>query len=75
VADNDRTRLEIAFRDGPSLTVFVTPETADALEGAVGNGSPDAVTFEAEDGRYTVVLRMIAFVKRHVRESRVGFGS
>jgi len=75
VADAERTRLEIAFRDGQSLTIFVTPETADALEGAVGTGSPDAVSFEAEDGRYTVVLRTIAFIKRHVRESRVGFGS
>jgi hypothetical protein len=75
VADADRTRLEIAFRDGQTLTVFVTQETADALEGAVGAGSPDAVSFEAEDGRYTVVLRTIAFVKRHVRESRVGFGA
>ena len=75
MADAERTRLEIAFRDGQSLTIFVTPETADALEGAVGTGSPDAVSFEAEDGRYTVVLRTIAFIKRHVRESRVGFGS
>ena len=75
MAERDRTRLEIAFRDGQSLTVFVSPETADALEGAVGTGSPDAVTFEAEDGRYTIVLRTIAFVKRHVRESRVGFGA
>ena len=75
MADGDRTRLEIAFRDGQALTVFVTLETADALEGAIGTGSPEAVAFEAEDGRYTVVLGTIAFVKRHVRESRVGFGS
>jgi hypothetical protein len=68
-------RLEIAFRDGQALTVVVEPATADELEAAVGNGAPEAVRFEAEDGRYTVVLRTIAFVKRHVRESRVGFGS
>jgi hypothetical protein len=68
-------RLEIAFRDGQALTVVVTPATADELEAAVGNGAPEAVRFEAEDGRYTVVLRTIAFVKRHARESRVGFGA
>ena len=38
VAEGDRTRLEIAFRDGQALTVFVSPETADALEGALGDG-------------------------------------
>jgi len=75
VADADRVRLEIAFRDGQSLSVYVSSETADALEGALGQSEPEAATFEAEDGRYTVILRTVAFLKRHVRESRVGFGS
>ena len=34
------------------------------------NGS----TFDAEDGRYTVSLRRIVYVKRFAREGRVGFG-
>jgi hypothetical protein len=67
--------MEIAFRSGQSLTVHVTPETADELESALAKGAAEAVTFDAEDGRYTTVVRMVAFVKRHVRESRVGFGS
>ena len=71
----ERIRLEIAFRSGQSLTVNVAPETADELEVALANGEPDAVTFEAEDGRYTVGLRKIVFVKRFARESRVGFGA
>jgi hypothetical protein len=75
VAEQDRIRLEIAFRYGQSLTVNVAPKTADELEAALANGEPDAVTFEAEDGRYTAVVKMIAFVKRHARESRVGFGA
>jgi hypothetical protein len=33
------------------------------------------VTFEAEDGRYSVAVRKIVFVKRFARESRVGFGA
>ncbi|HEY4348987.1 MAG TPA: hypothetical protein VGM80_15525 [Gaiellaceae bacterium] len=74
-APADRVRLEIAFRSGQSLTVFVTPATADELEGALAKGEPDAVVFDAEDGRYTAVVRMVAFVKRHARESRVGFGA
>ncbi|HEX4520893.1 MAG TPA: hypothetical protein VH063_15035 [Gaiellaceae bacterium] len=74
MADAERIRVEIAFRSGQSLTVHVAPGTADELESAL-KGSAEAVTFDAEDGRYTAVVRMIAFVKRHARESRVGFGS
>jgi hypothetical protein len=75
VAETERIRLEIAFRSGQSLTVTVSPKTADELEAALAKGEPDAVTFDAEDGRYTAVVRMIAFVKRHAREPRVGFGA
>jgi hypothetical protein len=75
VAEAERIRLEVSFRGGQSLTVSVTSETADELEAALAKGEPDAVTFDAEDGRYTAVVRMIAFVKRHARESRVGFGA
>ena len=75
MADPERIRLEIAFRSGQSLTVHVAVKTADELEAALAKGEPEAVSFEAEDGRYTAVVRMIAFVKRHSRESRVGFGA
>jgi hypothetical protein len=75
VADAGRVRLEISFRGGQSLTVSVAQKTADELEAALAKGEPDAVTFDADDGRYTTVVKMIAFVKRHARESRVGFGA
>lgn len=75
MADADRLRIEIGFRGGQSLTISVTPASAEALDAALAGGSPDAVSLEAEDGRYTVVIRMVAFVKRHLRESRVGFGA
>ncbi len=75
MGDAERIRLEIAFRYGQSLTVNVTPKIADELEAALARGEPDALTFDAEDGRYTAVVKMIAFVKRHARESRVGFGA
>src|SRR5205814_90792 len=32
-----------------------------------------AFSFEAEDGRYTVSLRRVVYVKRFTREARVGF--
>jgi hypothetical protein len=75
MAETERVRVEIAFRSGQSLTVHIPIATADELEAALAKGSPDAVSFDAEDGRYTAVVKMIAFVKRHARESRVGFGS
>ncbi len=75
MAEIERLRIEIGFRGGQSLTVNVTPASADALDAALAAGSPDAVSLDAEDGRYTVVIKMIAFVKRHLRESRVGFGA
>ena len=75
MAESERVRVEIAFRSGQSLTVNIPSATADELEAALAKGTPDAVSFDADDGRYTAVVKMIAFVKRHARESRVGFGS
>jgi hypothetical protein len=75
VADAERVRLEIAFRSGQTLSVSVPAVTADGLDVALAKGDPDTVSFEDEDGRYTVVVKSITFVKRHVRESRVGFGA
>jgi hypothetical protein len=75
VADGDRVRLEIAFEGGQALTIFVAADVADELDSALADGTEGASTFEAEDGRYTVALRKITFVKRFARESRVGFGA
>jgi hypothetical protein len=75
VADADRVRIEVAFREGQSLAIYVNSVTADELEASLARGEPDAVVFDAEDGRYTVVVGTVAFLKRHVRESRVGFGA
>jgi hypothetical protein len=33
------------------------------------------MSFDAEDGRYTVAIPKIVYVKRFARESRVGFGA
>jgi hypothetical protein len=38
-------------------------------------GDGDSVSFEAEDGRYTLALKKIVFVKRYAREATVGFGA
>ena len=48
---------------------------ADALERALAGGEDGSVALEASDGRYVVQLRRVVYVKRFVRESRVGFGA
>ena len=50
-------------------------EAADELERRLASGEESVLTIDAEDGRYAVVLGHIAYVKRFLRESRVGFGS
>jgi hypothetical protein len=68
-----RVRIEIAFDGGQVLAAFVPADVADALERALGQSGEDAFALEAEDGRYTVSLRRVVYVKRFMRDSRVGF--
>lgn len=75
MAENERTRLEIAFEGQQVLSVSVPSVTADDLDRVLAGGADDSFTFEAEDGRYTLSLRRIVWVKRYARESRVGFGA
>lgn len=75
MADIERMRLEIAFKGGQTLSVTVPAATADDLERSLASGDGESLSFEAEDGRYTVAVKSIVFVKRHARESRVGFGA
>jgi hypothetical protein len=74
MSSNDRLRVEIAFDGNQVLSVYVPAATADDLEGALA-GKEESLSFEAEDGHYTVLMRKIVYVKRLARESRVGFGS
>jgi hypothetical protein len=74
VASGERLRMEIAFDGGQMVSVLVSAGVADELERALGSGSEAAFPLDAEDGRYTFVLRRVVWVKRFARESRVGFG-
>ncbi len=71
----ERVRIEIAFDGGQIMSALVAASAAEALEQALASGSDSAFALEAEDGRYTVALRRVVYVKRFARESRVGFGS
>jgi hypothetical protein len=68
-----RVRIEIAFDGGQVLGAFVPADSADALERALGQSGDEAFALDAEDGRYTVSLRRVVYVKRFTKEARVGF--
>jgi hypothetical protein len=71
----DKVRVEVAYQGGQSFTTLMSNDDADELERRLGSGDESVFTIDAEDGRYAVVLRHIAYVKRFLRESRVGFGT
>jgi phage baseplate assembly protein gpV len=75
MADTERIRIEIAFEGPQVLSVLVPAPAADDLDRALSSDDGAAFSFEAEDGRYTVLLRRVVYVKRFARESRVGFGA
>jgi hypothetical protein len=74
VADRDRVWLEIAFEGGQALRVIVPLQTAEDLDRGLASDG-DSLSFEAEDGRYTLALKKIVFVRRSTREATVGFGA
>jgi hypothetical protein len=74
MSSNDRVRVEIAFDGNQVLSIYVPSATADDLDRALA-GDHESLSFEAEDGRYTLQLRKVVYVKRLARESHVGFGA
>jgi hypothetical protein len=74
MSSNDRVRVEIAFDGNQVLSVYVPSATADDLDRALA-GDQESLSFEAEDGRYTVHIGKVVYLKRLARESRVGFGA
>ena len=71
---DDSVRIEIAFAGGPVIAATVVATSADALERAVAAGSGGAHTLDTDDGRVTVALDRVAYIKRFARDARVGFG-
>ncbi len=71
----ERVRIEIGFDGGQVMGALVEIDAADRLEQALSSGEEGALALGVDDGRYTVSLRRIVYVKRFAREGRVGFGS
>ena len=74
MAEAESIRIEIAFRGGQIMAAMVSPEAADGLEHALADGRDGTFALDASEGRYSVVLPQVVYVKRFARESRVGFG-
>lgn len=72
---DERVWLEIAFEGGQALRVTVPLATAEDLDRGLASENRDSLSFEAEDGRYTLALGKIVFVKRYARDVAVGFGA
>jgi hypothetical protein len=73
LASDDRVRIEIGFDGGQIMGADVTSTSADELEQALANGSDASLALDADDGRYTLALRRVVYVKRFTREARLGF--
>ena len=52
----------------------MAPDTADAVERALAASSQGTLQLDTVDGRLTVALPQVVYLKRFARESSVGFG-
>jgi molybdopterin-binding protein len=75
LAETESVRVELGFDGGQIMGALVTVESADSLERALADGREVVHALDANDGRYTVVVGRIVYLKRFARESRVGFGN
>ena len=65
----------MGFDGGQIMGANVQAPTADELERALAAGAGPSFAIDADDGRYTLRVDKIVYMKRFARESRVGFGA
>ena len=71
--ETETVRIEVGFDGGQIMSALVTADGADALERALRDEGPPLIALDADDGRYTILLRRVLYLKRYAREARVGF--
>jgi len=74
-ANEHDTRIEIGFEGSQIMSALVTTAAADDLEKALAAANDGTLVLDAEDGRYTVALGRVVYLKRFAREGRLGFVS
>jgi hypothetical protein len=75
MADAERVVVEIGFDGGQIMGARLTEASADELEKAMSGNRDGSLTLDADDGRYTLPLKRVVYVKRFTKEARVGFTS
>jgi hypothetical protein len=75
MSSEERIVVEIAFDGGQIMGARLTNASADELERALGDDRDGTLMLDADDGRYTIPLRRVVYVKRYTREARLGFSS
>ena len=75
MSTEEHIRIEIGFDGSQIMSALVTPETADELERALNSRTDGSVVLDAEDGRYTIPLARVVYLKRFARLGRPGFGN
>ena len=71
----DRIRIEIGFDSGQVMGASVPPRRQKLSTRCSRRGGQGAFQLDVEDGRYTVMLSRVVYVKRFARDARVGFGA
>ena len=71
---DESVRIELAFEGGQIIAANVPAASADALERAVAASSQGTFQLDTDDGRISVAVPRLVYLKRFARESRVGFG-
>ena len=62
MSEIERIRIEIAFDGTQVLSVLVPQQTADDLDRSLAGDHDSSYSFEADDGRYTILLRRVVYV-------------
>ena len=74
MSEPESVRVELCFDGGQILGTIVTVKGADELERSLATDAGGTLMLDSNEGRYTVVLARVVYMKRYARESRVGFG-
>ena len=75
MADVERVRVEIGFVSGQMVIATVPVTEADELQQRLRQRSDQVVELRGEDGVYLVAVPHVTYLKRFMREGRVGFGA
>ena len=74
-SEAESVRVELAFDGGQILSALVTVGgRRQARARALRRAAEGTFSLDASDGRYSVVLKRVVYLKRYAREARVGFG-